>query len=157
MSHLRFGPEPIRSTYLVTQANFVACHQPIFLERYDILKDAIPGGTFLLNTPYSPEEIWGKLPRVYQEHIVDKKLKMLCDRRRESRARKRHGRSHQHRHASVFLRDLGRAARQEAIDAIKQSIKKTYGKKGEEIVQMNLKAVDNTLAHLHEVKVPAAR
>ncbi len=155
VSHLRFGPEPIRSTYLVTQANFVACHQPIFVERYDILKDAIPGGTFLLNTPYSAEEIWGKLPRVYQEHIVAKKLKMhVIDAVKVARESGMGGRINTVMQVCFFAIS-GVLPRQEAIDAIKQSIKKTYGKKGEEIVQMNLKAVDNTLAHLHEVKVPS--
>jgi len=73
VSHLRFGPQPIRSTYLVTKANFVACHQPGFLERYDILKDAAPGGTFLLNTPFGPNDIWDKLPRPIQQQVIDKK------------------------------------------------------------------------------------
>ncbi len=155
VSHLRFGPEPIRSTYLVSQANFVACHQPIFVERYDILKDAIPGGTFLLNTPYSAEEIWGKLPRVYQEHIVAKKLKMhVIDAVKVARESGMGGRINTIMQVCFFAIS-GVLPRQEAIDAIKKSIKKTYGKKGEEIVQMNLKAVDNTLARLHEVKVPA--
>ncbi|MGD0057989.1 MAG: pyruvate:ferredoxin (flavodoxin) oxidoreductase [Verrucomicrobiia bacterium] len=155
VSHLRFGPEPIRSTYLVSRANFVACHQPIFVERYDILKDAIPGGTFLLNTPYGAEEIWGKLPRVYQEHIVAKKLKMhVIDAVKVARESGMGGRINTVMQVCFFAIS-GVLPRQEAIDAIKQSIKKTYGKKGEEIVQMNLKAVDNTLAHLHEVKVPA--
>ena len=155
VSHLRFGPEPIRSTYLVSQANFVACHQPIFVERYDILKDAIPGGTFLLNTPYSAEEIWGKLPRVYQEHIVAKKLKMhVIDAVKVARESGMGGRINTVMQVCFFAIS-GVLPRQEAIDAIKKSIKKTYGKKGEEIVQMNLKAVDNTLARLHEVKVPA--
>jgi pyruvate-ferredoxin/flavodoxin oxidoreductase len=75
VSHLRFGPEPIRSTYLVTKANFVACHQPIFLERYDMLNDAVAGGTFLLNTPFGPDEVWSKLPRPIQQHLVEKQLK----------------------------------------------------------------------------------
>jgi pyruvate-ferredoxin/flavodoxin oxidoreductase len=155
VSHLRFGPEPIRSTYLVSEANFVACHQPVFVERYDILKDAIPGGTFLLNSPYSAEEIWGKLPRVYQEHIVAKKLKMhVIDAVKVARESGMGGRINTVMQVCFFAIS-GVLPRQEAINAIKQSIKKTYGKKGEEIVQMNLKAVDNTLAHLHQVKVPA--
>ena len=155
VSHLRFGPEPIRSTYLVSQANFVACHQPVFLERYDILKDAIPGGTFLLNTPYGADEIWGKLPRVYQEHIVNKKLKVyVIDAVKVARDSGMGGRINTVMQVCFFAIS-GVLPRDEAIEAIKDSIKKTYGKKGDEIVQMNLKAVDNTLAHLHEVKVPA--
>jgi pyruvate-ferredoxin/flavodoxin oxidoreductase len=154
VSHLRFGPEPIRSTYLVSEANFVACHQPIFLERYDILKEAIPGGTFLLNTPYGPDEIWGTLPRVYQEHIVSKKLKVhVIDAVKVARDSGMGGRINTVMQVCFFAIS-GVLPREEAIEAIKRSIKKTYGKKGEEIVQMNLKAVDNTLVHLHEVKTP---
>ncbi|HVM61017.1 MAG TPA: pyruvate:ferredoxin (flavodoxin) oxidoreductase [Verrucomicrobiae bacterium] len=155
VSHLRFGPEPIHSTYLVSQANFVACHQPVFLERYDILKEAIPGGTFLLNTPYSADGIWSKLPRVYQEHIVNKKLKMhVIDAVKVARDSGMGGRINTVMQVCFFAIS-GVLPKEEAIEAIKYSIKKTYGKKGDEIVQMNLKAVDNTLAHLHEVKVPA--
>ncbi len=151
VSHLRFGPEPIRSTYLVSQANFVACHQPIFVERYDILKDAIPGGTFLLNTPYSAEEIWGKLPRVYQEHIVAKKLKMhVIDAVKVARESGMGGRINTVMQVCFFALS-GVLPKDEAIEAIKKSIKKTYGRKGEEVVQKNLKAVDNTLANLFEV------
>jgi len=87
VSHLRFGPDPIRSTYLVNKANFVACHQPVFLERYDMLKDAVPGGVFLLNTPYSPEELWSHLPRRMQRQIVDKKLRFTSSTRLRSPAR----------------------------------------------------------------------
>ena len=155
VSHLRFGPEPIRSTYLVTEANFVACHQPVFLERYDILKEAILGGTFLLNTPYGPDEIWGKLPRVYQEHIVSKKLKVhVIDAVKVAHDSGMGGRINTVMQVCFFAIS-GVLPREEAIEAIKKSIKKTYGKKGDEIVQMNLTAVDNTLAHLHEVKTPA--
>ncbi len=151
----QYGAEPIRSTYLVTEANFVACRQPVFLERYDILKEAIPGGTFLLNTPYGPEEIWGKLPRVYQEHIVNKKLKVhVIDAVKVAHESGMGGRINTVMQVCFFAIS-GVLPREEAIEAIKKSIKKTYGKKGDEIVQMNLTAVDNTLAHLHEVKIPA--
>ena len=154
VSHLRFGPEPIRSTYLVSEANFIACHQPVFLERYDILREAVPGGKFLLNTPYSADEAWSKLPRVYQEHIVKKKLKLyVIDAVSVAKASGMGGRINTVMQVCFFAIS-GVLARDEAIEAIKRSIKKTYGKKGDEIVQMNLKAVDNTLAHLHEVKVP---
>jgi pyruvate-ferredoxin/flavodoxin oxidoreductase len=154
-SHLRFGPAPIHSTYLVTQANFVACHQPIFLERYDILKDAVPGGVFLLNTPHIAAEVWSKLPRVYQEHIVGKKLKFyVIDAVKVARDSGMGGRINTVMQVCFFAIS-GVLPKTEAIDAIKDSIKKTYGKKGDEIVQMNLRAVDNTLAHLHQVAVPA--
>jgi len=77
VSHLRFGPQPIRSTYLVTKANFVACHQPVFLERYDMVKNLVSGGTFLLNTPFTKEQVWDKLPRVIQEGLITKKAKLF--------------------------------------------------------------------------------
>ncbi len=155
VSHLRFGPEPIHSTYLVSEANFVACHQPVFLERYDILKEAVPGGTFLLNTPWGPDEIWSKLPRVYQQHMVNKKLKMyVIDAVKVARDSGMGGRINTVMQVCFFAIS-GVLPAEEAIEAIKHSIRKTYGRKGDEIVQMNLKAVDNTLAHLHEVRVPA--
>ena len=154
-SHLRFGPDPIRSTYLVTRANFIACHQPVFLERYDILKDAVPGGVFLLNSAIPAGEVWSKLPRVYQEHIVGKKLKFfVIDAVKVARESGMGGRINTVMQVCFFAIS-GVLPKTEAIDAIKDSIKKTYGKKGDEIVQMNLKAVDNTLAHLHQVEVPA--
>ncbi len=155
VSHLRFGPKPIRSTYLVTKANFVACHQPFFLERYDMLKDAVPGGTFLLNTPYGPDEVWDKLPRTVQEQIVRKKLKFyIIDAYKVARETGMGGRINTVMQV-CFFGVSGVLPRDEAIAAIKDSIKKTYGKKGEEIVQHNLKAVDAALAHLHEVNVPS--
>jgi pyruvate-ferredoxin/flavodoxin oxidoreductase len=155
VSHLRFGPDPIRSTYLVSRANFVACHQPVFLERYDVLQEAVPGGTFLLNTPCGADEIWDKLPRVYQEHIVNKKLRVyVIDAVKVARESGMGGRINTVMQVCFFAIS-GVLPREEAIEAIKSSIKYTYGRKGDEIVQMNLKAVDNTLAHLHQVKVPA--
>ncbi len=155
VSHLRFGPEPIRSTYLVTRANFVACHQPVFLERYDMLKDAVPGGVFLLNSPYGPDEVWKHLPRVTQRHLIEKKLKFYTiDAVKVARESGMGGRINTVMQVCFFAIS-GVLPKAEAIEAIKNSIKKTYGKKGDEIVQMNLRAVDNTLAHLHEVPVPA--
>jgi pyruvate-ferredoxin/flavodoxin oxidoreductase len=154
VSHLRFGPEPIRSTYLVSRAQFVACHQPVFLERYDMLKPLVNGGTFLLNTPYSKDEIWSKLPTPLQESIIAKKAKFyVIDATKVARDSGMGGRINTIMQVCFFAL-AGVLPREKAIDAIKYSIKKTYGKKGEEIVAMNLKAVDNTLEHLHEVPVP---
>ena len=151
VSHLRFGPQPIRSTYLITKANFVACHQPIFLERYDMVKNLVPGGTFLLNTPFSKETIWSKMPTPVQETIRAKKARFfVIDATRVARDSGMGGRINTIMQVCFFALS-GVLPREEAIAAIKESIRKTYGKKGEEIVQMNLKAVDNTLAHLHEV------
>ena len=155
VSHLRFGPEPIHSTYLVSKANFVACHQPIFLDRYDMLKDAKAGGVFLLNTPHGSDVAWSKLPRFVQEQIIGKKLKFYAiDAVKVARDSGMGGRINTVMQVCFFAIS-GVLPKAEAIEAIKYSIKKTYGKKGEEVVQMNLRAVDHTLEHLHEVSVPS--
>jgi pyruvate-ferredoxin/flavodoxin oxidoreductase len=156
VSHLRFGPEPIRSTYLVTQAQFVACHQPVFLERYDMLKPLVRGGAFLLNTPFSKTEIWDKLPRPIQEGLVAKKARFyVIDATKVARDSGMGGRINTIMQVCFFALS-GVLPKEEAIQAIKDSIKKTYGKKGEDVVQKNIQAVDNTLANLHEVAVPGA-
>src|ERR1039458_2319273 len=153
VSHLRFGPQPIRSTYLITSSNFVACHLPTFLERYEMLRPLVTGGTFLLNTPRSKEEIWASLPTPTQEVLLAKKAKFyVIDATKVARESGMGGRINTIMQVCFFALS-GVPPRDEAIDAIKYSIKKTYGKKGEEVVQMNLKAMDNTLAHLHEVAV----
>ncbi|MDW7980648.1 MAG: pyruvate:ferredoxin (flavodoxin) oxidoreductase, partial [Verrucomicrobiales bacterium] len=154
ISHLRFGPEPIRSTYLVTKANFVACHQPVFLERYNVVKPLVEGGTFLLNSPYSKDEVWDKLPRVIQEELIRKKAKFyVIDATRVARESGMGGRINTIMQVCFFAVS-GVLPREQAIAAIKDSIKKTYGRKGDDIVQKNIAAVDNTLANLHEVTVP---
>jgi pyruvate-ferredoxin/flavodoxin oxidoreductase len=153
VSHLRFGPQPIRSTYLITKANFVACHQPGFLERYDMVKNLVPGGTFLLNTPYSREEVWTQLPTPVQQALQSKKARLfVIDATKVARDSGMGGRINTIMQVCFFALS-GVLPKAEAIEAIKESIRKTYGKKGEEIVRMNLTAVDNTLAHLHEVPV----
>ena len=154
VSHLRFGPDPIRSVYLVSRANFVACHQPLFLDKYDMVKPLVPGGTFLLNTPHSKDVIWSKLPTPVQESLIARKLKFyVIDATKVARDSGMGGRINTIMQVCFFALS-GVLPRDKAIEAIKYSIKKTYGKKGEEVVAMNLKAVDNTLAHLHEVAVP---
>lgn len=153
VSHLRFGPQPIRSTYLITKANFVACHLPVFLERYDMLRSLVPGGTFLLNTPYAKDEIWAKLPTPVQQALLAKKAKFhVINATKVARDSGMGGRINTIMQVCFFALS-GVLPKEDAITAIKNSIKKTYGRKGEEVVQMNLKAVDNTLAHLHEVVV----
>jgi pyruvate-ferredoxin/flavodoxin oxidoreductase len=153
VSHLRFGPQPIRSAYLISRANFVACHLPGFLDRYDMLRSLVPGGTFLLNTPHSAKEIWTLLPTPVQKSLLEKKVKFyVIDATSVARASGMGGRINTIMQVCFFALS-GVLPREEAIQAIKDSIKKTYGKKGEEIVAMNLKAVDNTLEHLHEVTV----
>ncbi len=153
VSHLRFGPQPIRSTYLITSANFIACHLPTFLERYEMLRPLVSGGTFLLNTPRSKDEIWASLPTPTQEVLLAKKAKFyVIDATKVARESGMGGRINTIMQVCFFALS-GVLPKDEAIAAIKNSIKKTYGKKGDEVVQMNLKAVDNTLAHLHEVSV----
>ncbi len=154
VSHLRFGPQEIRSTYLVSHANFVACHQPVFLERHKVTQPLIAGGIFLLNTPYSKDEVWEKLPKVIQEDLVAKRAKFyVIDAIKVAHASGMGGRINTIMQVCFFAL-AGVLPRDAAIEAIKLSIKKTYGKKGEEVVRKNIEAVDNTLANLHEVTVP---
>ena len=156
VSHLRFGKDLIRSPYLVTKADFVACHNPSFLEKYDMLSNAKDGGTFLLTTTHSKDEVWGTLPAEVQKQIIDKKLKFYAI------------------DAIHIAESLGLGARinvimqtaffkisnvieiDSAIDAIKTAIKKTYGKKGDKIVSMNNDAVDAALDKIFEIEVPAS-
>ena len=154
VSHLRFGPRPIHSAYLVNTANFTACHQFGFLERYDVLDKALPGTVFLLNTPYKPEETWDKMPRPVQQQIIDKKLKFYAINGYEvAKAAGMGGRVNTIMQTCFFALS-GVLPRAEAIAKIKDAIKKTYGSKGEKVVQMNYAAVDATLANLVEIKVP---
>jgi len=156
VSHLRFGPRHIRSTYLISHANFVACHQPSLLERYDVLKYAQPGGTFLMNTAHSPEEVFSTLPETMQRQLIGKKLKFyVINAFKVAKVTGMGGRINTIMQVCFFALS-GVLPREEAIAHIKDSIKKSYGKKGEEIVAMNIKAVDAALAFLHEVKVPSA-
>ena len=153
VSHLRFGPQPIRSTYLISRANFVACHLPMFLDRFEMLRSLVPGGTFLLNTPFDKDAIWATLPTPVQQSLLAKKAKFfVIDATKVARASGMGGRINTIMQVCFFALS-GVLPKDEAIEAIKKSIKKTYGKKGEEVVKMNLQAVDNTLAHLHEVAV----
>ncbi|MGP8201892.1 MAG: pyruvate:ferredoxin (flavodoxin) oxidoreductase [Limisphaerales bacterium] len=151
VSHLRFGKQPIRSSYLISRANFIACHQPEFMERYDLLRNLVPGGTFLLNSPCSKEEIWRRLPTPVQKALLDRKARFhVIDATSVARASGMGGRINTIMQVCFFALS-GVLPRDEAIEAIKKSIKKTYGRKGDEVVQKNLKAVDNTLANLFEV------
>jgi pyruvate-ferredoxin/flavodoxin oxidoreductase len=154
VSHLRFGAKPIRSIYLVDKANFVACHQFVFLEKYNMLKDAVPGATFLLNSPYGSDEVWDKIPRSVQQQIIDKKIRFyVIDGYKVAKETGMGGRVNTIMQ-TCFFAISGVLPREEAIDAIKHSIKKSYGSKGEEVVKKNYKAVEETLANLFEVKVP---
>ncbi len=154
ISHLRFGPTPIHSPYLVSQANFVACHQFSFLERYDVLKTAQQGAIFLLNSHYSAEEVWEHLPYSVQKTIIDKKLRFfVIDAYKIAKEVGLGGRINTIMQVCFF--SLGNVIPiEEATKAIKRFIKKSYGKKGEKIVNTNFAAVDNALSNLHEVKIP---
>ena len=154
ISHLRFGKHPIRSTYLVHKANFIAVHQYVFIEKYNVLENAVEGATFLLNTPYSKEEVWDKLPRVIQEEIINKKLKFYVIDAYKVAKETGMGVRINTIMQTCFFAISGVLPKDEAIAKIKDAIKKTYGKKGDQIVQMNFNAVDQSLAHLYEIKVP---
>ncbi|MCZ2075376.1 MAG: pyruvate:ferredoxin (flavodoxin) oxidoreductase [Bryobacterales bacterium] len=155
VSHLRFGPQPIRSSYLISRANFVACHQFTFLERLDVLKNAEPGAVFLLNSPFGPDEVWNQLPSKVQQQIISKKLRFyVIDGYTVARETGMGARINTIMQ-TCFFAISGVLPREEAIAAIKDSIKKTYGRRGEAVVQKNFAAVDSALDHLHEVQVPA--
>ena len=150
VSHLRFGNEPIRSTYLIDQANFIGCHHWIFLERFDVLKAAVPGSIFLLNSPYDTDT-WEHLPVEVQQQIVSKRLKFyVINATKVARDSGMNGRINTVMQVCFFAL-AGVLPQEEAIAKIKQAIEKTYGKKGAEVVRMNLQAVDNTLKNLHEL------
>ena len=154
VSHMRFGPRPIRSPYLISAANFVGCHQFQFLERLDILRLAAPGATFLLNSPYGPAEVWDQLPRSVQQQIIEKKLKFfVVDANKiaqEAGLKQRTNTVLQ----TCFFALSSVLPREEAIARIKESIRKTYHAKGDEVVKQNFKAVDETLTRLYEVTAP---
>jgi pyruvate-ferredoxin/flavodoxin oxidoreductase len=153
VSHLRFGSAPIRSTYLIDRANFVACHQFQFLKRIDVLAAAEVGATFLLNAPFGPEEIWEHLPGHVQDAIVRKKLKLYVIDALTIARDAGIGRRINTIMQACFFAISGVLPRDEAIAAIKQAIEETYGKRGSAAVQRNFAAVDQTLARLHEVPV----
>ncbi len=154
ISHLRFGPKPIHAPYLIGQANFVACHQFSFLERFDVLKYALPGSVFLLNSNYGPDEVWDKLPIETQEAIITKRLHFYVIDAYEIAQKTSMGGRINTIMQTCFFAISGVLPREQAIDQIKHAIEKTYGKRGEVVVQRNFDAVDQSLAHLHEVQVP---
>ena len=155
-SHLRFGPNPIRSTYLITRASFVACHNFSFLEKMDVLDAAMPGAVFLLNSPYSAAEIWDKLPKSTQEEMLRKKIEFyVIDGYKVAREAGMGTRINTIMQ-TCFFAISGVLPREDAIAQIKKSIQKTYGKRGEAVVAKNFAAVDAALAHLEKVELPAA-
>jgi len=153
VSHLRFGLKPIKSTYLIETANFIACHQFTLLEKFDILKNINDGGTFLINSPYSKDEVVKKIPRRMCEQISKKKLKFYVINAYAVAKETGMGTRINTIMQTCFFAISGVLPKDEAIKKIKEAIKKTYGAKGDEIVKKNFKAVDKTLENLFEVKV----
>ena len=153
-SHIRFGKKYIRAPYLIEHADFIACHMFSFLERYDILGKAKEGSTFLLNAPYSKEEVWDKLPKEVQKQIIDKKLKFYAIDASHIALKTGMGSRTNTIMQTAFFGIAGVIEKDAAIDAIKQAIKKTYSKKGEEVVNKNYAAVDAALDGLHEISYP---
>jgi pyruvate-ferredoxin/flavodoxin oxidoreductase len=155
ISHLRFGPNPIRSHYLVRTANFIACHQPQFVDRFDMLTEAVDGATFLLNSSTAPEEVFATLPFEMQEKLIAKHIKFYTiDAYKVAKESGMGGRINTIMQ-TCFFAISGVLPQDEAIAAIKHAIEKTYSKKGEALVRRNFEAVDAALAHLHEVTIPA--
>ena len=154
-SHLRFGPNPIRSSYLITQASFIACHNFSFLEKMDAVEAAMPGAVFLLNSPYSAAEVWDHLPRTMQREMIRKRIEFyVIDGYKVGREAGMGTRINTIMQ-TCFFAISGVLPREEAIEQIKKSIKKTYGKRGEAVVAKNFAAVDAALAHLEKVELPS--
>jgi pyruvate-ferredoxin/flavodoxin oxidoreductase len=154
VSHLRFGPRPIRSSYLISKASFVACHQFQFLERMDVLKAADLGATFLLNAPFSSAEVWNHLPKPVQEEILRKKLDLYVIDAYKAAREAGLGNRINTIMQTCFFAISGVLPREQAIVAIKDAIRDTYGKRGEAVVAKNFAAVDQALGHLQQVSVP---
>ena len=155
VSHLRFGPRLIRSPYLIQEANFLACHQHGFLEKYDMLKSLKPGCPFLLNTTYGPDEIWDQLPREVQEQLIEKQARFYVINAYKVAGDAGLGPRINTVMMVCFFAISEILPKDQAIAEIKGAIKKAFGKKGDEVVNMNMQAVDGALECLHEVKLPA--
>ncbi|MBI5463034.1 MAG: pyruvate:ferredoxin (flavodoxin) oxidoreductase [Gammaproteobacteria bacterium] len=158
VSHLRFGPRPIRSTYLIGdhQAQFIACHQPVFLQRYDMLDMAAPGAVFLLNASESPDQVWDSLPRRMQQQMLDKRIRFYVIDAYKVAQDAQMGKRINTIMQTCFFAISGVLPREQAIAAIKHAVEKTYGRKGQRIVEFNFRAIDAALASLYEVKLPVA-
>ena len=154
-SHVRFSPRPIKGSYLVHRANFVACHQVQFLDRIDMLSMAEPGATFLLNSPYAAEETWDHLPAEVQKQIIEKKLKFYVVNAYRVAREAEMGVRINTVMQTCFFKLANIIPAEEAIAHIKEQVKQTYGKKGGgAVVERNFAAIDGALAALHQVKVP---
>ena len=153
-SHLRFGRKKIDSTYLVQKADFIGCHQFNFLFKLDILGSIKDGGTLLLNTHYSKDEVWDQLPKVVQEIMIDKDIKLYVIDAYEVAEKANMGSRINTIMQTCFFKLADVIDANEAIKEIKEAIVKTYSKKGQQIVDNNIKAVEDSLSHLHEVNYP---
>ncbi|MBI5040340.1 MAG: pyruvate:ferredoxin (flavodoxin) oxidoreductase [Gammaproteobacteria bacterium] len=158
VSHLRFGPRPIRSSYLIgdNDAQFIACHQPVFLQRYAMLDMAADGAVFLLNSPEPPDKVWDSLPRRMQQQMLDKHIRFYTIDAYQVAQDAQMGKRINTIMQTCFFAISGVLPREQAIAAIKHAVEKTYGRKGQRIVEFNFRAIDATLASLHEVKLPVA-
>jgi pyruvate-ferredoxin/flavodoxin oxidoreductase len=155
VSHLRFGPKPIRAPYLISKADFIACHQFNFTEKVEMLEFAQEGATFLLNSPYNKDEVWNKLTGQVQKSIIQKKLKFyVIDATTVARDTGMSGRINTIMQTCYFALS-GVLPREDAIKQIKKAIEKTYFKKGQKVIDQNFKAVDATLANMYEVNYPS--
>ena len=157
-SHLRFGPDPIKSTYLIgdNQADFVACHQPVFLETLDMLDKAREGGVFLLNSDATPDKVWDTLPRKMQQQMIDKKLEFYTIDAYKVADETGMGRRINTIMQTCFFAISGILPKDEAIAKIKEAAEKTYGKKGPAVVEQNFRAIDASVAAMHKVEIPSA-
>ncbi len=156
VSHLRFGPNPIRSTYLIAEndANFIGCHQTIFLERYDMLANAAENAVFLLNSPEPVEQVWESLPAKMQQQMIAKKIRFYVIDGYTVAEKSGMGKRINTIMQTCFFAISDVLPQEQAITAIKHAVEKTYGKKGQRIVELNFKAIDETLASLHAVPLP---
>ncbi|MCB9136833.1 MAG: pyruvate:ferredoxin (flavodoxin) oxidoreductase [Caldilineaceae bacterium] len=154
VSHLRFGPESIHSTYLIEEANFIAVHQFGFLQRYEMLTNVKKGATLLLNSPFGPEEVWDQIPRAVQEQIIQKELKLYVIDAYAVAADLGLGVRINTIMQTAFFYISGVLPQDEAIAKIKEAIQKTYGKRGQVVVRKNFAAVDAAVSHLHKVETP---
>ncbi|NEX20780.1 pyruvate:ferredoxin (flavodoxin) oxidoreductase [Thiorhodococcus mannitoliphagus] len=157
ISHLRFGPTPINSTYLIgdDESSFVACHQPTFITRYDMLDKAKQGGVFLLNSPTGADKVWNELPRKMQQTMIDKQLTFYVIDAYGIAGQTGMGRRINTIMQTCFFAISGILPKDEAIAHIKEAVKKTYGKKGQRLLDRNYQAIDAALAGLHKVDVPS--
>ncbi|MCW8849228.1 MAG: pyruvate:ferredoxin (flavodoxin) oxidoreductase, partial [Melioribacteraceae bacterium] len=155
VSHLRFGKKEIHSTYLIQTANFIGCHQFHLIEKFDVLENIVDGGTFLLNSPYPQDEVWNQLPKRMQRQIIDKNLNFYVIDGYTVAKNTGMGARINTIMQTCFFAISGVLPKDEAIQQIKNAIKKTYGSKGELVVKKNFDAVDGTLENLHKIEVPA--